>query len=302
MKSINKENGSLFKSVGSSNSKLNDLSKNTISYVSTSQPVVHTVPAHHAVHVVEPRPRVVLHPEPVAVVIPVIEEKKPEVKPIIDPFKDEETKGIVIEEERMGVSFERQGALTEHNRLCHNEDSTYLHDVDFTLCPCNQQAAAPIQFFEHAEERKKTAGFIWWLIPLFIIGLLLIAILLALFYQKKSIIPKKKFVIEKVHKEHDEDEIEAEIQRQLEAKIAEKQRRNYDNEDVKVEQSPQAVGAGAPVQRRSPSNKSGEEGGSSKKVVKKRIVKMMKDGVLIAEKEEILDEEGNVLRTQIRKD
>jgi len=42
--------------------------------------------------------------------------------------------------------------------------------------------------------------------------------------------------------------------------------------------------------------------GSSKKVVKKRIVKMMKQGKLVAEKEEILDEEGNVIRTEIRKE
>lgn len=42
--------------------------------------------------------------------------------------------------------------------------------------------------------------------------------------------------------------------------------------------------------------------GSSKKVVKKRIIKMMKDGKLVAEKEEILDEEGNVIKTQMRRD
>ena len=43
------------------------------------------------------------------------------------------------------------------------------------------------------------------------------------------------------------------------------------------------------------SMKSPRSGGSSKKVVKKRIVKMMKQGKLVAEKEEILDEEGNVI-------
>jgi hypothetical protein len=42
--------------------------------------------------------------------------------------------------------------------------------------------------------------------------------------------------------------------------------------------------------------------GSSKRVVKKRIVKMMKQGKLVAEKEEILDEEGNVIRVEIRKE
>ena len=41
--------------------------------------------------------------------------------------------------------------------------------------------------------------------------------------------------------------------------------------------------------------KSPKSKGSSKKVVKKRIVKMMKQGKLVAEKEEILDEEGNVI-------
>lgn len=50
------------------------------------------------------------------------------------------------------------------------------------------------------------------------------------------------------------------------------------------------------------SNDNQENPSSKKKVVKKRIVKMMKDGKLVAEKEEILDEEGNVLRTEIRKE
>jgi hypothetical protein len=36
--------------------------------------------------------------------------------------------------------------------------------------------------------------------------------------------------------------------------------------------------------------------------VRKRIVKMMKQGKLVAEKEEILDEEGKVIKTQLRKD
>jgi len=39
---------------------------------------------------------------------------------------------------------------------------------------------------------------------------------------------------------------------------------------------------------------------SSKKVTKKRIIKMMKDGKQIAEKEEILDEDGNVIKSSIR--
>ncbi|CAI2378651.1 unnamed protein product [Moneuplotes crassus] len=53
--------------------------------------------------------------------------------------------------------------------------------------------------------------------------------------------------------------------------------------------------------RSSGRNRSSRGSGSSKKVVKKRIVKMMKQGKLVAEKEEILDAEGNVIRTEIRK-
>ncbi|CAI2379529.1 unnamed protein product [Moneuplotes crassus] len=49
-------------------------------------------------------------------------------------------------------------------------------------------------------------------------------------------------------------------------------------------------------------DRSSRGSGSSKKVVKKRIVKMMKQGKLVAEKEEILDAEGNVIRTEIRKE
>lgn len=55
-------------------------------------------------------------------------------------------------------------------------------------------------------------------------------------------------------------------------------------------------------QRSAGKQRSSRGSGSSKKVVKKRIVKMMKQGKLVAEKEEILDEEGNVIRTEIRKE
>ena len=55
-------------------------------------------------------------------------------------------------------------------------------------------------------------------------------------------------------------------------------------------------------QRSSGRRGSSRGSGSSKKVVKKRIVKMMKQGQLVAEKVEILDEEGNVIRTEIRKE
>ena len=98
--------------------------------------------------------------------------------------------------------------------------------------------------------------------------------------RKRKPMPKKQrnFVIEKRTAEHDEDEIEAEIARQLEARRNSPERQTYSNQAQNV--SP----------------------GSSKKVVKKRIVKMMKDGELVAEKEEILDEEGNVLKTQMRRE
>ena len=55
-------------------------------------------------------------------------------------------------------------------------------------------------------------------------------------------------------------------------------------------------------QRSAGRQRSSRGSGSSKKVVKKRIVKMMKQGKLVAEKEEILDEDGNVIRTEIRKE
>lgn len=108
--------------------------------------------------------------------------------------------------------------------------------------------------------------------------------------RKEPVIPTKKFVIEKRNVQDDEDEIEREIQRQLEAK----------------KQSP-LRSAPAPVvqteERKTYSNQAHNQSPeSSKKVVKKRIVKMMKDGQLVAEKEEILDEEGNVLKTQIRRE
>jgi hypothetical protein len=55
-------------------------------------------------------------------------------------------------------------------------------------------------------------------------------------------------------------------------------------------------------QRSSRKQGSSRGSGSSKKVVKRRIIKMMKQGKLVAEKEEILDEDGKVIRTEIRKE
>lgn len=131
-----------------------------------------------------------------------------------------------------------------------------------------------------------------------------IALLLCLTIRKKEAIqpvkPLKNFVIEKKTNEHDEEEIEREIQSQLQARQG---ARNM-NEIKKQEPVPLSA---EPKLNYAPqivefSNDNQENPSSKKKVVKKRIVKMMKDGKLVAEKEEILDEEGNVLRTEIRKE
>lgn len=106
---------------------------------------------------------------------------------------------------------------------------------------------------------------------------------------KEAITPNKTFVIEKRSSEDDEQEIDREIQRQLTAK----------------KESPVKSAAVAPESedRKTYSRQAvNHSPNSDKKIVKKRIVKMMKDGVLVAEKEEILDEEGNVIKTQIRKE
>ena len=130
----------------------------------------------------------------------------------------------------------------------------------------------------------------------------------------QPVVPVKNFIIEKKVKEHDEEEIEREIQNQLQARRG---ARNT-NESRHKEHAPVSAQPNnticlsntirlifycsyAPqVVEYSPDYE--ENKSSNKKVVKKRIVKMMKDGKLVAEKEEILDEEGNVLRTEIRKE
>lgn len=148
--------------------------------------------------------------------------------------------------------------------------------------------------------------------------------------------PKKKYIIEKTSKEEDEEELEREIARQLQQRV--NQKASPPREEAKqapvTEQRPPvqqqnpiipattaggasatatAAGAGAAStqarpespgasQRSADRQRSSRGSGSSKKVVKKRIVKMMKQGKLVAEKEEILDEEGNVIRTEIRKE
>lgn len=192
----------------------------------------------------------------------------------------------------------------EHQMLCHREPPTYLHDVNLNMCPCQEEVEA-VQFFEETgEERKYTGTFPWWLLPLILLGLLLLAALLALLLcsqrHKKEIVQKKvrNFVIEKQTKEQDEEEIEKEIERQLKQRVDAK--RNSQGEEVKVAEPVQQVEAARP--QHSAERGRSSRGSSSKKVVKKRIVKMMKEGKLVAEKEEILDEDGNVLSTHIRKD
>lgn len=90
-----------------------------------------------------------------------------------------------------------------------------------------------------------------------------------------------------------------------EAKSIQRQRGASEYEGAKSDDGRASVRSGGSRRSRSPGSRasgSGSQGGSSKKVVRKRIVKMMKQGKLVAEKEEILDEEGNVVRTQLRKD
>jgi len=283
------------------------LENNAISFAGGQQQTVHEpraaivpIPAHtpRPVHVVEPRPHHAVKVEPAS-------EQKEESKSTIDPFKDKEAKEKADKEEKYMDVTKLEAEEKEHNLRCHSENPTGYHNVNLNLWPCKEvAAAAPLQFFEHGDEKKYRGAFIWWLLPLIIFGLLLIAILLALFFWQKrpSLQPRKKFVIEKRTKEEDEDDIEAEIQRQLKAK-AESQAPRKILEEIKREDID--AGSSGPPEKETylasnVNNIPGET--SSKKVVKKRIVKMMKDGKLVAEKEEILDEEGNVLRTQFKKD
>lgn len=280
-------------------------------YVAPSSAPVHVVTAAQApVHVVAaPKHVAVVAPAPVQVSVPA-PTPAPENKPILDPFKDKDAIEIAEEDEiikeremvrAVNLGLPSSAAVSAHNERCHEQDPTGYHTVNLNSCPCNQEIAPAIQFYEHGDETKKVVGFFWWLLPLILVALFLIALLLALFYQKKPTIPTKKFVIERKTKEEDEAEIEAEIQRQLEKKITERlvQQQN-EEEEVKVFRDGNAVNSAPPPRDDSPQEQS-PGNSSSKKVVKKRIVKMMKEGKLIAEKEEILDEEGNVLRTQIRK-
>lgn len=90
-----------------------------------------------------------------------------------------------------------------------------------------------------------------------------------------------------------------------EAKSVSRVRGASDHEAARSDDGRASVWSGGSRRSWSPGSRasgSGSQGGSSKKVVRKRIVKMMKQGKLVAEKEEILDEEGNVVWTQLRKD
>ena len=215
-------------------------------------------------------------------------------------------------------------------------EPTEIHHISLGMCPCSAVAVnAPVQFLESGGATGYGGAFPWWLLPLILLGLLLLSMLLAWLLcagrrRREAVVaapivqesPKKKFVIEKRTKEEDEEEIEREIARQLEqrAQAREKSpvRQEIVEEEKKLEQAHEvkAVNTGAPgtkVQHERPASpgassrsggrqRSSRGSGSSKKVVKKRIIKMMKQGKLVAEKEEILDEEGNVIRTEIRKE
>lgn len=248
----------------------------------------------------------------------------------------------------------------------HSPEPTEIHHVTLGMCPCKDQAiAAPLNFAENAgafaEQSAYAGAFKWWMLPLILLGLLLLSMLLAWLLcfhrrktekvqvEKKPESPQKKFIIEKKTKEEDEEEIEREIARTLQARVDANKREQVSRapepapvavireEEKKVEAQAQAqvqalaqsqAQAQAQVQaarqevasavqenknkvlQESPGGSQNSDGrqrssrgsGSSKKVVKKRIVKMMKQGKLVAEKEEILDEEGNVIRTEIRKE
>lgn len=127
--------------------------------------------------------------------------------------------------------------------------------------------------------------------------------------RKKETVQSKKpktFVSERKPDQQNEEEIDKEIQRQLQNRVAAATRR----EEVPVALGmPEVSAHPEPVEKRTYSNQAQNvqdvargSNSSSKKVVKKRVVKMMKDGKLVAEKEEILDEEGNIIKTQIRKE
>ena len=189
----------------------------------------------------------------------------------------------------------------EHNLRCH-EDPTYIHDVNFKNCDCLNAAAvpgAPIAFAEITdEERKYTGVFPWWLFPLILLGLLLIGILLCCTMRKKRqkeevvVEKKREFSIQREVREQDEQEIEAEIERQLvERRSASMAKRHSEGQKEGYEQR-QTYSSQAQGQTEvSPT--------SSKKIIKKRVTKMMRHGEVVGQREEILDEEGNVLKSQI---
>jgi Ulp1 family protease len=123
---------------------------------------------------------------------------------------------------------------------------------------------------------------------------------------KEKIEPKKpgrNFVIERRTKEQDEEEIEKEIQRQLEVKMSSAKRVTRQEAKIGEESNKRRDYSSQEVNQAIEGSYGGQASpGSSKKVVKKRVVKMMKDGIQVAEKEEILDEDGNIIRTIVKRD
>ena len=128
-------------------------------------------------------------------------------------------------------------------------------------------------------------------------GFLSIATVLAWLYERKPRILNKKYVIEnKPKKGDDEAIIEAEIERQLQENMA---KRQQETNQIKISEN-EMVSSPAPVENSQSLTENLDKESSEKKVVKKRVVKMLKAGEIVAEKEEVLDKEGNVVQVNIR--
>lgn len=132
-------------------------------------PVVASPQPVHYVSVAESHPpaHVVVEQQPTSVHIVSAPPPSVTVKPVFLPQ-------LPVVEERVIVEEVKEESA--HNLVCHPDEPTYIHDVNFNLCPCNEEkaAAAPIMFAETTNEVKERGGFPWWLLLLILLGLFLI--------------------------------------------------------------------------------------------------------------------------------
>ncbi|CAI2364594.1 unnamed protein product [Moneuplotes crassus] len=243
---------------------------------------------------------------------------------------DEPVKIITEEGSRNTAAGRRHSQHMRHpsNAQGNGSEATYIHDIDIAGSGSNSDATlgpAPIQFAQDAEAGlKNTGGFLWWLIPIIIFGLISIGILLWCILSKDKEEQSEEQI---VARQNDEKEIDAEITRQLDqrrrsrgssgvVKASAQEELKAAVKQEGVTSSVNAATSNVGTTKAAANNEDTSKVGASEvqnagakadappsdgKGTSKKITMVRRRGKIVAEKHEILDENGKVIKTHIQK-